>query len=152
MPVYQVAPPENLPDIWPKEKQPRPPCRQLQPNDTETVPPVPAHLCDQECLYGYFITNELLEAYWATHPDTRPGKLFANPKNYTVWCVAHQFGLDIWIDRERDPVEAIAWFSYTDFGVVYSERVPTAARLEPFEKELGITEKAQWLGTGLPVI
>jgi hypothetical protein len=120
-----------------------------QPNDTEPVPPVPAHLCAQECLY---ITDQLLETYWAAHPDARPSDLIANPNNHTVYGVAQQFGLEIWIDRKRDPVDAIAWFSYTDGGEVQTETVPAAKTLEPFEKELGITERAQWLGTGLPVM
>ncbi|KAJ7218292.1 hypothetical protein C8J57DRAFT_1728432 [Mycena rebaudengoi] len=147
---YKPAPPENLPDIWGKRGPPVAPRRQPTCNDTEAVPPVPDHLRGQECLYGYFITNQLLEAYWATHPDARPNLIF-NPNNFTVDRVAQQFGLQIWIDRKRGPVESIAWFSYTDYGEVCIEKVPTAARLEPFEKELGITEKAQWLGTGLPI-
>ncbi|KAJ7895156.1 hypothetical protein B0H14DRAFT_2681447 [Mycena olivaceomarginata] len=154
MTLYQTAPPKNLPDIWPKLAKPGPQAQALrrQPNDTELVPPVPAHLRDQECLYGYFITDQLLQTYWAAHPDARPSNLIANPNNHTVYGVAQQFGLEIWIDRKRDPVDAIAWFSYTDGGEVQTETVPTATSLEPFEKELGITERAQWLGTGLPVM
>ncbi|KAJ7750262.1 hypothetical protein B0H16DRAFT_1691619 [Mycena metata] len=86
-------------------------------DEEETVPPVPDHLREQERLYGYFITDKLLEAYWAIHPGTRPGKNIANPKTYTVLDVACRFGLEPLIDEERGPVDVIASFAYTHYGV-----------------------------------
>lgn len=128
-----------------------PPFRRLRygPNDTETVPPIPHDLRNQECLYGYFITDELMEAYWLANPQARPGKLVAIPNEYSVLRVARQLGLDIWIDEKRSTVESIAWFSYTEGGKIQNDRVPAAVRRESFERALGITEKAQWLGTGI---
>ncbi|KAJ7218294.1 hypothetical protein C8J57DRAFT_275295 [Mycena rebaudengoi] len=143
-PGYIPAPPENLPDMWGKRGPLAPPTSYMYRYRGN-------HLRGQECLFGYFITDQLLEAYWATHPDARPSNPLFNQNNITINVLAQRFGLQIGFDRKRDPVESIAWFSYTDYGLVCIEKVPTAARLEPFEKELGITEKAQWLGTGLRI-
>ncbi|KAJ7750266.1 hypothetical protein B0H16DRAFT_1550118 [Mycena metata] len=157
--MYSVDyPPDHLPDLWPNPKGGvvRPLRCLLQPDEIEKVPPVPAELRHQECLCGYFITDELVKTYWDTHPDARPGYSIANPKNFTVWGVSHQFGLDIGIDNPRDTdegtIETIAWFAYTDYGKVYDGEVPNTARLAPFEKELGITERPRWLDTGFPVV
>ncbi|KAJ6568398.1 hypothetical protein DFH09DRAFT_1467390 [Mycena vulgaris] len=111
--VYQTAPPTNLPDIWPEHvplspQAQAPPGR--QPIDKEAVPPIPAQLHDQECLYGYFITDQLLETYWTTHPDTRPARRMGYPITYTIYRVAKQFGLDIWIDRKRAQLKLLCGF------------------------------------------
>ncbi|KAJ7750284.1 hypothetical protein B0H16DRAFT_1460836 [Mycena metata] len=141
---YQFTLPDYLPPgvVWGKSDTPGPQKQAplpLEPSERDPFPPVTSHLCHQECLYGYSLTNELLETYWATHPAPKP----------TPFCNASRFGLDLLIDEGRGSVDPIAWFAYTHYGKVYSLQlglhVPTAARLAPFEQELGIKEKAKWL-------
>ncbi|KAJ7503035.1 hypothetical protein B0H11DRAFT_1906819 [Mycena galericulata] len=131
--------------------------RKPQTDDTEAPPPVPADLHGQECLYGYVVTDHwLLKTYWATHdPAAQPPHeyLFKSYKQNVIYDVAEQLGLEIYIDCcPYSEEEDIAWFSYTDGGVVKIMEVPTASRLECFAKELGITEKARWLDTGVPLL
>ncbi|KAF7326531.1 hypothetical protein MVEN_02611300 [Mycena venus] len=156
---HQMALPPNMPPIWSKSAMPTAKVQtphQPQTDDTEAPPPVPADLRGQECLYGYVVTDQLLKAYWATHdPAAEPPSeyLFNSYKQNTIHDVAEQLGLEIYIDcRPYSDSEDIAWFSYTDGGVVQITEVPTAWRLECFAKELGITERVQWLDTGIPLL
>ncbi|KAJ7222480.1 hypothetical protein GGX14DRAFT_558580 [Mycena pura] len=122
-----------------------------QPDETEAVPPIPAHLRDRECLYGYVVTDALLDAFRVSRaPDQHtPNSLRLAHNHVAVLDLAESMGLQrVYLEytRGRD----IIWFSYTKGGVVRIEEVPIAPRLERFSKELGITEKAQWLDAGLP--
>ncbi|KAJ7216606.1 hypothetical protein GGX14DRAFT_442182, partial [Mycena pura] len=145
--------PERIPGLWPKME----PGTQISPppmnwTDLEAVPPAPHELRDQECVYGYIITDELMEAYWLANPQARPGKHICIPNDYSVLCVARDLAFYMWIDQKNSAVESMAWFSYTMGGKIHFDRVPTAPRREAFEKALGIKEKAQWLGTKKPII
>lgn len=120
--------------------------------DLEAVPPVPHELRDQECVYLYIITDELMEAYWLANPQARPGKHICIPNDYSVFCLAGDLAFNMWIDQKNSAVESMAWFSCTIGGKIELDRVPTAARREAFEKALGIKENAQWLGTKRPLI
>ncbi|KAJ7216604.1 hypothetical protein GGX14DRAFT_391408 [Mycena pura] len=153
--IYEIPLPDRIPGIvWP-ELEPGsqllyPPPTNL--TDLEAVPPVPHDLRNREWVYGYIITDELMEAYWLANPQARPGKHICIPNNYSVYGVARQLALDIWIDEKNSEVESIAWYSCTMGGKIRIDKVPTAARREAFEKALGIKEKAQWLSTKIPLI
>ncbi|KAJ7193908.1 hypothetical protein GGX14DRAFT_576761 [Mycena pura] len=145
-----------MPPLWPKKRtMPTTKVQTPRPltDDTEAPPPLPTHLHGQECLYGYVVTDQLLKTYWATHdPAAAPPSeyLFYSYKQKAIYDVAKYlgFGFDTHIESHPD-TEDIVWFSYTKGGVVQIMEVPTAPRLECFTKELGITEKVQWLDTGI---
>ncbi|KAJ7504202.1 hypothetical protein B0H11DRAFT_1905480 [Mycena galericulata] len=123
-----------------------------EPKDTEAPPPIPDKLLGRECLYGYIVTDGLMETYRATHHpnDPLPNPNLSLAWNHTaIYNVATSLGLRVFIDHLD--THDIAWFSYTKRGIVKGKRIPTAPRLEQFAKELGLTEKPQWLDAGLPV-
>ncbi|KAJ7507238.1 hypothetical protein B0H11DRAFT_2219067 [Mycena galericulata] len=122
--------------------------------ETEETPPIPAHLEGQECVYGYTVTDSLMDAYYAKNPTTThpPSDTYLRDayKHRTLKQVARQLGLKISIETNygRDD---IVYFADTLGGVIKVYQVPTAPRLERLANELGITEKAQWLDTGVSV-
>jgi len=146
--------PDRIPGIWSTSLEPgielKPPPLNL--TDLEPVPPVPSELADQESVFGYIITDELMEAYWLANPQARPSKRICFPNDFALYAVASRLSIRIWINEKNSEVESIAWVSFTYGGKIQIDRVPTAARLEAFEKALGIKEKAQWLGTKMPLM
>ncbi|KAJ6632268.1 hypothetical protein B0H10DRAFT_2206646 [Mycena sp. CBHHK59/15] len=117
-----------------------------QPNDTEAPPPIPAHLNGRECLYGYIVTDQLMERYRATHHphEHSPNRYLRLAWNHTtIYEVARSSGLQVYIEHVEGR-DDVAWFSYTKGGVVKAKQVPIASRLERFAKELGITDEPQW--------
>ncbi|KAJ7134433.1 hypothetical protein C8R44DRAFT_870074 [Mycena epipterygia] len=155
LPTYPSFVPLHLRQGSPEPKsQVSTPRRRLGPDDTEAPPPVPTSLHGQECLYGYTVTDELIKTYWAAHDIPLPLEyLLTSYKRITISRVAKELGLELHMDcyPYRDGIEDIAWFSYTDRGKVKGMKVPTRSNLECFAIELGITEDAGWIGTGIPV-
>ncbi|KAJ7067262.1 hypothetical protein C8F01DRAFT_1120790 [Mycena amicta] len=126
---------------------------QQEPEEREPVPPIPAHLHGQECLYGFIFTEELMDAYHATHPPRLPpseSNTFSNNR-LSIHAVANRLGLEIHIDHFHGRHDDVVWFSYTKGGVVRIREVPVAARLERFAEELGMTQTAaQWHNAWVP--
>ncbi|KAJ7717238.1 hypothetical protein DFH07DRAFT_346126 [Mycena maculata] len=117
-----------------------------QPDEREPVPPIPTHLEGRECLYGYTITNELMDAYRVTHtPDVHPANeyLLLSHNHSTIYELATRLGLRVSIEH-LDGHDDILWFSYTRGGVIQVKQVPISSRLERFAEALGIKEKARW--------
>ncbi|KAF8146161.1 hypothetical protein K438DRAFT_1991115 [Mycena galopus ATCC 62051] len=149
--------PDNVPLAqrlaWLETESPQPPKPReapqvipVQPDEREPAPPIPAHLHGRECLYGYTITDELMEAYRAVHtPHEHPPNdfLLLAHNHTTIYDLAAHLGLRVSIDH-LDGHDDILWFSYTRGGVVQVKQVPIASRLERFAEALGITEKARW--------
>jgi hypothetical protein len=93
------------------------------------------------CVYGYAATDNIIEAYCATHsPDDNRGKLY---DDRVILRLAARCSLRVSIFRPYGP-DNILWFSYSRGGPVQIKKIPTASRLQHFATELGITETAKW--------
>ncbi|KAK7062264.1 hypothetical protein R3P38DRAFT_692192 [Favolaschia claudopus] len=116
----------------------------------EPVPPIPEDLLKtgNECLYGFTIPEELIEAYCMARPPAHQLSALRRKLDRTaLYRLAESHGLrnDFGIAYYHGLHDDILWFSNTRYGVIRIPEVPTVSRLERFAKALGIEEKPQWL-------
>ncbi|KAJ6630359.1 hypothetical protein B0H10DRAFT_2208028 [Mycena sp. CBHHK59/15] len=152
-----VVPP-SLPQAWLATLQPPEPTvphtpALRQPDEQEPPPPIPSKLLGSECLYGYTITDEVMETYRAVHfPNDHSDNDFRRREynHAAIHSVATRLGLKVFIDHPHGH-DNVIWFSYARGGVVQVKQVPSASKLERFATELGIMEKAEWHAAWLDV-
>ncbi|KAJ7912504.1 hypothetical protein B0H13DRAFT_538704 [Mycena leptocephala] len=109
--------------------------------EKESTPPIPPELVGRVCVYGYAVTDNIIEAYCAAHsPDDNRGKLY---DDRVILRLAARCGLRVSIFRPYGP-DNILWFSYSRGGPVQIKKIPIASRLQDFATELGIMETAKW--------
>ncbi|KAJ7074071.1 hypothetical protein C8F01DRAFT_1242345 [Mycena amicta] len=120
------------------------PAAPLEPAEKEPTPPIPSELVGRECLYGFVITEDIVNAHTA-NASTAPLDLDRRREitQRVIYTVARRLGLNVHIDEPRGH-DDIAWFSYTKGGVVKIKYVPIASSLDSFATELGITQKPAW--------
>ncbi|KAJ7488545.1 hypothetical protein B0H11DRAFT_2230079 [Mycena galericulata] len=143
--------PSSLPQAWLATLQPpKPTGPQLrarrQPDEKEPPPPIPSKLLGRDCLYGFIVTDDLMETYNALDfPNDNTDSHFRRRENAhtAIHSVAERLGLKVSIDHPQGH-DDIIWFSYAKAGIVQVKQVPIASKLERFATELGITEKAEW--------
>ncbi|KAJ7076066.1 hypothetical protein B0H15DRAFT_603439 [Mycena belliarum] len=154
--------PAQLPQIWLETLDPpKPIVPQSPPPPSEVAkespPPIPDHLAGRECLYGWIITDELMEEHRAMYdPDEHPPNcyMFRAYKHNKICSIANQFRFRLFIDDAHYGVEGsedIAWVSYTKHGHIMRDQVPSAERLARFEEAVGIRDKVKWIDAGLPI-
>ncbi|KAJ6470136.1 hypothetical protein DFH09DRAFT_1110955 [Mycena vulgaris] len=117
-----------------------------EPDETESPPRIPSKLLGRDCLYGFIITDALMETYSALDfPNDYSDSHFRRRENarIAIHSVAERLGLTVSIDHPHGH-DDIVWFSYAKGGIVRVKQVPIASKLERFATELGITEKAEW--------
>jgi hypothetical protein len=76
----------------------------MPPDETETVPPIPAHLRGRESLYGYTVAGELT-LKGSTVPSILPARTF-------IKALAIFFRVEI---DHMDGQDDILWFVYTRY-------------------------------------
>ncbi|KAJ7057035.1 hypothetical protein C8F01DRAFT_1153163 [Mycena amicta] len=138
----QWVDPPPLPEwLVPVESEPTPITPQSV--EKEPPPPIPSQLVGREYLYGFIITEELVEVHSALEPSTTPHYRRREITHSAFYNVARRLGLAVYIDEPRGH-DDIAWFSYTKGGIVRVKQIPIASSIERFAMELGIEEKPQW--------
>ncbi|KAJ7712862.1 hypothetical protein B0H14DRAFT_2704033 [Mycena olivaceomarginata] len=146
--VSQWVVPPSLPQAWlatllpPDITVPRAPAPR-QPDEKESTPPIPPELVGRVCLYGYTVTDNLIETYRAAHfPDDNHGDLLLY-NDRMIHRLAERCGLNVSIHHAHGH-DHIIWLSYTRGGAVQVKKIPIASKLKRFATELGITETAKW--------
>ncbi|KAF8213838.1 hypothetical protein K438DRAFT_988019 [Mycena galopus ATCC 62051] len=117
--------------------------------ESSETPPIPHNLLGRECLYGFAITSQQLDAYLAIHPMDFNPHLCVACNGTTIRDLVDEMDLDVYIEPLDHHDTHILWFAYTKGGVIQDWEIPTPSRLEQFGKKLGLTEQAKWHDAGL---
>ncbi|KAF7336047.1 hypothetical protein MSAN_02318500 [Mycena sanguinolenta] len=121
--------------------------------DWVPAPPVPDHLRDQECVYGYKVFDTFMRAYLQTIPVHKPPPpvdhyLWFSYKRLYLQRVMDRIGLELFIEHKSCLPEDIVYFACTVKGRIQFG-IPPREQLRLFEKELGLTEPPGWHDSGI---
>ncbi|KAJ7982782.1 hypothetical protein DFH06DRAFT_1171549 [Mycena polygramma] len=105
--------------------------------DYDMPPPIPAHLRNCDCVYGYTLTDAFVKTYFDAHPPQDLESPRAALLSRVIFDVADRLGIEV--DFERD----FAFFSYTRHGKPV-RKVPSEKRMKMFTDALGFAEP-QWI-------
>ncbi|KAJ6486691.1 hypothetical protein C8R45DRAFT_995545 [Mycena sanguinolenta] len=125
-------------------------------SEVDTRTPVPDHLRTQECVYGYEVSDAVMQTYFKTRPVHEPPPplesfLWVPYKRFYIQKALDELGLTLSVEDKSSPpgpAEDIVYFAYTFKGEIKSG-VPEPEQLKRFEEELGLTEPPRWHDSGI---
>ncbi|KAK7056689.1 hypothetical protein VNI00_002406 [Paramarasmius palmivorus] len=122
----------------------------LFPNSTpytgmQPAPPIPKHLLDKPCVWGYRLSDDIFHAYEQPNPPSSENKL--SVRYNTMFWMCEKLGIRPMLDFVMGATEDqayVIWSRHLPTANIAAPAIPSAASLQQLRQALKIEVDGQW--------
>jgi hypothetical protein len=127
--------------------------RNLTTNETtrytemQPAPPVPDHLADKPCVWGYRLSDELFRAYEQPQPQPPSEEKKVSVRYNTVFWTSEKLEMKPMVDFVMGSTlddAYVIWSRHFPTSGIPAPEIPCAEKLEMLKREMKFKEDGQW--------